>query len=120
MSAQMRSGWSKARGRSTSVRSACSGSASSQGEPVGELGVQFTQQPPERRPTSASTRSASSTRGRAAKSELEVGDVITSIDGIDVTGENSGQAWPLMRLHRAQAPLGLARNATVTVTLAAP
>lgn len=59
--------------------------------------------------------------GPAARSGLRVGDVITSVDGIDVRGENAGFYHAL-----TSAPpgtkllLGLARDTTVEVVLAKP
>lgn len=59
--------------------------------------------------------------GPAARSGLAVGDVITTIDGVDVTGEGGAAAWTLMQAAPGtKLELGLARGATVTVTLAAP
>jgi len=50
-----------------------------------------------------------------------VGDVITSIDGVDVTGANASRATTLMRAPAGtRLALGLLRGATVTVTLASP
>ncbi|MBA3392872.1 MAG: carboxypeptidase regulatory-like domain-containing protein [Deltaproteobacteria bacterium] len=91
-------------------------------EPVGELGINFVQQP---RDTPADKRelkvSFIEPAGPAAKTELKVGDVITAIDGVDITGPNAGQASVLMRAPPGtKLVLGLARGATVTVTLAAP
>lgn len=59
--------------------------------------------------------------GPAAKTALRVGDVITSCDGVDVTGANASSFWKLV-----QAPpgtkltLGTKRGVTVTVVLAPP
>jgi hypothetical protein len=92
------------------------------GDPVGELGVNFAQQPPDTLPDKRELKvSWIDPAGPAAKTELKVGDIVTTIDGIDVAGANSSNSWTLM-----QAPpgtklkLGLARQATVEVTLAAP
>jgi protocatechuate 3,4-dioxygenase beta subunit len=58
--------------------------------------------------------------GPAAKTPLQVGDIVTTIDGIDVRGANRGAGWTLL-----QAPpgtsiqLGLARGNSVTVVSAA-
>jgi diguanylate cyclase (GGDEF)-like protein len=52
---------------------------------------------------------------------MEVGDVVTTVDGLDVAGASYSNGWTLM-----QAPpgtklqLGLARGTTVAITLAAP
>lgn len=92
------------------------------GDTVGHLGVSFKQQPPG---TEEDQRvmevSFIEPTGPAAKTELKVGDIITSIDGVDVRGENAMQASMLMRAPVGTVlTLGLARNASVAVTLAAP
>ncbi len=92
------------------------------GDIVGRLGVKFKQQPPD---TEEDQRifevSFIEPDGPAAKTELEVGDIITSIDGVDIRGENAAQAVMLMRAPVGTVlTLGLARNASVAVTLAAP
>ncbi|MBX3161351.1 MAG: carboxypeptidase regulatory-like domain-containing protein [Deltaproteobacteria bacterium] len=92
------------------------------GDVVGELGVNFAQQPPETPPDKRELKvSWIDPAGPAAKTELKVGDLVTSIDGIDITGSNSLQSWVLMRAPPStKLALGLARGATVHVTLAAP
>jgi protocatechuate 3,4-dioxygenase beta subunit len=92
------------------------------GDPVGELGIKFQQvsdaTPPEQH---AMQVSYIDPNGPAAKTELKVGDVITSVDGVDVSGANYGYAWPLMRAPPGTAlRLGLQRGATVTVVLGSP
>jgi hypothetical protein len=92
------------------------------GDPVGELGVHWAQQPPGT-PIDERVQKAAwiDPAGPAAKSGLVVGDVVVSVDGVDITGAGSMNAWLLL-----QAPpdttirLGLARGATVSVTLAPP
>jgi C-terminal processing protease CtpA/Prc len=60
-------------------------------------------------------------KGPAAKTELAVGDIVVSVDGSDVTGQNTGNFDPL--IHAAPGTtitLGLARGATVKIVLASP
>jgi protocatechuate 3,4-dioxygenase beta subunit len=92
------------------------------GDPVGELGVRFAEQPPDTQPDQRVYKvSYIDPAGPAAKSELKVGDTIISIDGVDITGANAMTAWVLMRAPPGTAlSLGLQRGATVKVTLAAP
>ncbi|MBA3818176.1 MAG: carboxypeptidase regulatory-like domain-containing protein, partial [Deltaproteobacteria bacterium] len=91
-------------------------------DPVGELGFNFAEQPRDTEPEQREYKvSWIDPAGPAAKTELQVGDVITSIDGVDVAGANSSAAWALMRAPPGtKLALGLARKVTVTVTLAAP
>lgn len=91
-------------------------------EQAGELGIRFKDQAPD---TNAADRkfevSYIEPTGPAANSGLKVGDVIVSVDGVDVTGEGWASAWTLLRAPPGtKLELGLARGATVTVTLKAP
>jgi hypothetical protein len=53
----------------------------------------------------------------AAAAGIVAGDVITTIDGVDVTGPNSYLLWPLASVPPGQTvALGLARGAVVKVT----
>lgn len=92
------------------------------GEPVGELGVKFAEQPPGIEPEQAENKvSWIDLAGPAARTELKVGDVVTSVDGIDVTGVNADAARGLLWAPPGtKLTLGLARGATVSVVLAAP
>ncbi|HEY5936879.1 MAG TPA: carboxypeptidase regulatory-like domain-containing protein, partial [Kofleriaceae bacterium] len=92
------------------------------GDPIGELGVNFADQPDDTPPDKRQFKvSYIDPRGPAAKTELRVGDLIVSVDGVDITGASAALAWPLMRAAPGtKLVLGLARGATVTVTLAAP
>jgi len=92
------------------------------GDPVGELGVNFTEQPPDTPPDKQEFKvSWIDPAGPAAKTELKVGDLITSIDGTDITGASAPLAFVLMRAAPGtKLSLGLARGATVVVTLATP
>jgi protocatechuate 3,4-dioxygenase beta subunit len=92
------------------------------GDPVGELGAKFVQ-PPEDTPFFERELKVSyiDPAGPAAKTELKVGDILTSVDGIDVTGGNIMNAWTRMRAPPGtRLVLGLKRGAQVTVVLAAP
>lgn len=93
-----------------------------QGQPAGELGINFAEQPPDTAPEDQQMKvSYIDPAGPAAKTELKVGDVITAIDGHDVTGANRAAAWALMRAPPGtKLALGLQRGATVHVVLAAP
>jgi protocatechuate 3,4-dioxygenase beta subunit len=92
------------------------------GDPVGELGVNFAEQPRDTLPDKREMKvSWIDPAGPAAKTDLKVGDIVTTIDGIDVTGGNSSNGWTLMRAPPGtKLVLGLARNAKVEITLAAP
>lgn len=93
-----------------------------QGDPVGDLGIHFVEQPADTPPEKEEWKvSWIDPAGPAAKTELEVGDIVVSCDGAEITGESSANGWLLM-----QAPpgtkltLGLARGITVSVVLAQP
>ncbi len=93
-----------------------------EGEPSGELGINFVQQAPDTPPDQTKLEvSFIDPAGPAAKSGIKVGDVITSVDGIDVTGVNSTHAWTLMNAPPGtKLALGLKRGVTINVVLAAP
>jgi C-terminal processing protease CtpA/Prc len=93
-----------------------------EGEKSGELGLNFEEQPPETPPDKAELKvSFIDPKGPAANSGIKVGDIITSVDGVDVTGANHMHAWTLINAPPGtKLSLGLARGATVSVTLAAP
>jgi Carboxypeptidase regulatory-like domain/PDZ domain len=92
------------------------------GETAGDLGLKFRQQPNDTPPDRRESRvSYIDPKGPAAKSGIEVEDVIVSIDGIDVRGENLGRIRALVNAPPGtKLALGLARGATVYITLAAP
>jgi protocatechuate 3,4-dioxygenase beta subunit len=92
------------------------------GDPVGKLGIRFAEQPPETPPDKREfVISWLDPTGPAAKSELKVGDTITSIDGIDVTGGNSSAYSAMTRAAPGtKLSFGTKRGATVIVVLAAP
>ena len=59
--------------------------------------------------------------GPAAQSGLRVGDIVTSIDGIDITGVDYDRAFHLYRAPiGTHLVLGLARGVSVTIVLARP
>ncbi len=92
-----------------------------QGDPVGELGVNWAEQPPETEIDKGEYKvSWIDPAGPAAKTDLKVGDVITSVDGIDIVGNQNTGAALLRAAPGTKLALGLARGVTVTVTLAAP
>jgi protocatechuate 3,4-dioxygenase beta subunit len=83
-----------------------------------DLGFDIKQQPPDIEPEDAKIEvSRIRPDGPAVKSGLEVGDVITSVDGTDVSGANSYLAWAMMEVPVGTVvKLGLARGATVSIT----
>lgn len=91
------------------------------GDPVGELGVNFAEQPPGTEIDKAEYKvSWIDPAGPAAKTELRVGDVITSIDGVDIVGNQPAGSALMRAPPGTKLALGLARGATVIVILAAP
>jgi protocatechuate 3,4-dioxygenase beta subunit len=93
-----------------------------EGEKSGELGLNFKEQAPDTPPDKAQYEvSYIDPKGPAVNSGIKVGDIITSVDGVDVTGANSMHAWTLMNAPPGtKLTLGLSRNATITIVLAAP
>ncbi|HEY4243891.1 MAG TPA: carboxypeptidase regulatory-like domain-containing protein [Kofleriaceae bacterium] len=66
---------------------------------TGELGVHFAQADPGAQPDQITlTISFIDPAGPAAKTALKVGDVVTQVDGIDVTGANAGNGYALLRV----------------------
>ena len=60
-------------------------------------------------------------QGPAAKTGIQVGDVVTSVDGIDCTGASSSDAWTMLRAPPGTTlKLGLARGVTIALVLGAP
>lgn len=92
------------------------------GEPAGKLGIRFAEPPPTTAPDARALEiSWLDPTGPAAKSELAVGDVITSVDGIDVTGGNIASYASLIRAPPGtKLSFGTKRGATVIVVLTAP
>jgi protocatechuate 3,4-dioxygenase beta subunit len=92
------------------------------GDPAGELGIHFAEQPRDT-PLDQQRYKVSfiDPKGPAAKVDIKVGDEVTTIDGVDITGEGAMYAYQLMRAPPGTAmKLGLARGVTVTIVLAAP
>jgi protocatechuate 3,4-dioxygenase beta subunit len=92
------------------------------GEKSGKLGLNFKDQPEDTPPDKLRFEvSYIDPKGPAVNSGIKVGDVITSIDGVDITGGNSGNAWTLMSAPPGTTlSLGLARNETIKIVLAEP
>jgi protocatechuate 3,4-dioxygenase beta subunit len=89
---------------------------------AGELGVRWVDQPVDTPPEQQHFKvSWIDPNGAAAKTELRVGDIVTSIDGFDVTGANHSQGYTLMRAPAGTTLiLGLARGLAVSVILRGP
>ena len=92
------------------------------GDAIGELGIHFADQPEETLPDDHEMKvSWIDPQGPAAKVDLKVGDIVTTVDGIDVTGASSSNAWSLVRAAPGtKISLGLARGTSVTIVLAPP
>jgi protocatechuate 3,4-dioxygenase beta subunit len=91
-------------------------------ETAGEIGLHFAEAPDGQEPEQHEYKvSYIDPQGPAAKLDIKVGDVVVTIDGIDVKGVNSSNGWTLMNAPvGTKLSLGLARGTTVTITLAAP
>lgn len=93
-----------------------------QGDPVGELGINFAEQRRDTQPDKREYKvSYIDPTGPASNAGLKLGDIVISIDGIDITGASSSHAPGLMRAAPGTTiALGLLRGAKVIVVLAAP
>lgn len=92
------------------------------GERGGDLGINFKQQPPGT-PLDQRVYEVSfvDPKGPAVQSGIKVGDVVVSIDGVDITGAGSTDAWVLMNaLPGTKLELGLKRGVTISITLGPP
>ena len=91
-------------------------------DPVGKLGIRFAESPPDQPPDQRVLAvSWIDPAGPAAKTELKVGDVVTSVDGVDMTGAGSLSFGALTRAAPGtKLALGLQRGTTITVVLAVP
>jgi protocatechuate 3,4-dioxygenase beta subunit len=83
-----------------------------------DLGFDLKEQPPDGEPEDAKLEvSGIRPDGPAVGSGLVAGDIITTVNGHDVTGANTYLAWSLWRVPvGTTVKLGLARNATVSIT----
>ncbi|HEY4057725.1 MAG TPA: carboxypeptidase regulatory-like domain-containing protein [Kofleriaceae bacterium] len=89
---------------------------------AGDPGLRFKDRPPGANAWEVSLEvSFIDPKGPAVASGIKVGDTIVSVDGFDVTGDDKSLAFQLMTGPVGKTEtLGLARGATVTLTLAAP
>jgi C-terminal processing protease CtpA/Prc len=89
-------------------------------DPHGELGIAWTDFPED---TPSAQRAfqvaAIDPAGPAAATDLRVGDIITTIDGVDARNNNRSAAWGLLDgAPGTVVTLGTARGVTVAITLA--
>jgi protocatechuate 3,4-dioxygenase beta subunit len=93
-----------------------------EGEKPGKLGLHFKESPPDQPPEQAKLEvSFVEPDGPCAKLDIKVGDVIASIDGTDVVGANTMNAWTLMNAPvGTKLAIGLVRGTSISVTLAPP
>jgi S1-C subfamily serine protease len=89
------------------------------GEVSGYLGLSFATEPPDAAPAQRGWRvRAIDPSGPCAALDVAVGDVVTTIDGVDVGGDNRGNAVLLWSAPPGTTlRLGLARGVTVAVVL---
>ena len=92
------------------------------GDAVGELGVHWAEQVPGAQLDEQIWKvSWIDPAGPAAKTDLKVDDIVTAVDGNDITGTNAANGWMLMQAAPGTTiKLGLARGITVAITLAPP
>jgi hypothetical protein len=91
-------------------------------EPDGDLGFTTVEQPPDLDPKLAELEVAHvRPGGPAARAGLVAGDLVTTIDGLDVKGVHLRRAWVLMDVKEgASVTFGLARGASVKITAGPP
>jgi C-terminal processing protease CtpA/Prc len=91
-------------------------------EPTGKIGLKFKEYDPETPPDKRKIEvSFIEPQGPAAKTDIKVGDVFTSVDGVDVTGANIGNANMILRAPPGtKVSIGLARGVTIQIVLAPP
>lgn len=92
------------------------------GVTAGKLGVHWKEQAPDADPEAfAMEVSFIEPNSPASKVDIKVGDIVTSVDGIDVTGGGSMYAWTLLNAPvGTKLTIGLKRGPTISVTLAPP
>jgi hypothetical protein len=92
------------------------------GDKIGESGIKFAPDPPGIAIDARSLKvSYIDPQGPAAKTELKVGDVVSTIDGVDVTGVSQDLSRTLLAAPPGtKITLGLSRGASVAIVLAAP
>jgi C-terminal processing protease CtpA/Prc len=88
----------------------------------GDLGFELKEQPPDLEPEQEQlVVSLVRAEGPAVGSGLKVGDVIVSIDGVDVSGANYYLYWSLGQVKEGtRVSLGLARGEKINITAAKP
>jgi membrane-associated protease RseP (regulator of RpoE activity) len=89
---------------------------------AGDLGFTLTDYPPDTNPADVALKVASvRAGGPAAAAGLQVGDVIVSVDGTDVRGDNSFDYYTLSRVPAGTTlALGLERGDTVSIKAGPP
>ena len=88
----------------------------------GDLGIDFVEADPDFEPESYRLEvSLVRPDGPAANSGIKVGDIVVSVDGHDVTGENVFLYWSLAQVPQGTTiELGLERGQSASITAAAP
>lgn len=91
-------------------------------DPAGDLGFTTAEQPPDTEPEATMLKVAHiRPGGPAARSGLQVGDVIVTVDGHDVKGAHAARGWVLMAvLEGTKVTLGLERGETIQITAGPP
>ena len=92
------------------------------GDPTGDLGLSFVEIAPDTEPEAYQLKVSKVRAGSPGEvAGVKAGDVIVTIDGLDIRGARSMLGWNLISVPvGARVALGLARGATVTVTAGAP
>ena len=92
------------------------------GDPTGDLGLSFVEIAPDTEPEAYQMKVSKVRAGSPGEGAgVKAGDVIVTVDGIDIRGARSMLGWNLISVPiGAKVALGLARGVTVTVTAGAP
>ena len=92
------------------------------GEAVGDLGFRAPGVDPGTQPENFRLEvSLIEPNGPAAGTDLKVGDIVNTIDGVDVTGSNWPRMWPLLSAPAGtKITFGLARGVTIAIVLGPP